>query len=91
MGRTTAAHFFIPSDPNALPDILEVSAGSTGNVAPTRTISGSATTMSAVGDLALDSAGNIYVLKDLNLFEVRAKRDGERCTNGDDHVGYDVF
>lgn len=68
-GRTTAAHFFIPSDSNALPDILEFSAGSTGNVAPTRTISASATTMSAVGDLALDSAGNIYVLNDLNLLK----------------------
>ena len=58
-----------PSDQNALPDILEFSAGSTGNVAPIRTISGSATTMSAVGNLALDSAGNIYVLNSLNLLK----------------------
>jgi hypothetical protein len=51
-----------PSDPTALPGILEFSAGSTGNVAPIRTISGSATTMISIGSLALDSAGNIYVL-----------------------------
>ena len=59
----------IPSDQNALPEILEFSAGSTGNVAPTRTISGSATTMSVGGNLALDSAGNIYVLNQLNLLK----------------------
>ena len=58
-----------PSDQNALPEILEFSAGSTGNVAPTRTISGPASTMSSVGNLALDSAGNIYVLNDLNLLK----------------------
>ncbi len=56
-----------PSDPNALPEILEFSAGSTGNVAPTRTISGSATTMTEGGNLALDSAGNIYALNAVNL------------------------
>lgn len=56
-----------PSDPNALPEILEFSAGSTGDVAPTRTISGSATTMTEGGNLALDSAGNIYVLNAENL------------------------
>jgi hypothetical protein len=56
-----------PSDPNALPEILEFSAGLTGNVAPTRTISGSATTMTESGNLALDSAGNIYFLNAVNL------------------------
>lgn len=53
--------------PNALPGILEFSAGSTGDVAPTRTISGSATTMTEGGNLAFDSAGNIYVLNAENL------------------------
>jgi hypothetical protein len=37
--------------------------------APMRTISGSATMMSALGSLALDSAGNIYVLNDLNILK----------------------
>lgn len=52
-----------------VPSILEFGAGSTGNVAPMRTISGSATTMSALGNLAVDSAGNIYVLNDLNILK----------------------
>jgi hypothetical protein len=34
-----------------------------------RTISGSATTMSAVGNLTVDSAGNIYLLNDLNILK----------------------
>jgi len=51
------------------PSILEFSAGSNGNVAPIRTISGSATMMNALGNLALDSAGNIYVLNDLNILK----------------------
>jgi hypothetical protein len=49
--------------------IFEFSAGSTGNVAPMRTISGSATTMSAIGNLAVDSAGHIYILNDLNILK----------------------
>jgi hypothetical protein len=59
----------LPSGQNASPEILEFSAGSTGNIAPTRTISGPATTMNAIGSLALDTAGNIYVLNDLNLLK----------------------
>jgi hypothetical protein len=51
------------------PSILEFSAGSTGNVAPIRTISGSATTMVSPGNLSLDSAGNIYVLNNLNILK----------------------
>jgi Beta-propeller repeat len=44
------------------PSILKFSAGSTGNVAPIQTISGSATTMeNNIGNLRVDSAGNIYV------------------------------
>ena len=44
------------------PSILEFGAGSTGNAAPIRTISGAATTMNAIGNLGVDSAGNIYLL-----------------------------
>jgi hypothetical protein len=65
----------IPSD-NPNEEILEFSAGSTGNVAPIRTISGPATTMSAVGNLALDSAGNIYVLNSLSLLKFAPNATG---------------
>ncbi len=53
----------------AMPSILEFSAGSTGNVAPMRTISGSATMLSAPGNLTVDSAGNIYVLNENNILK----------------------
>jgi hypothetical protein len=49
--------------------ILEFSAGATGNVVPMRTISGSATGMIDLGNLTVDSAGNIYVLNDLNILK----------------------
>jgi hypothetical protein len=65
----------IPSN-NALQEILEFSAGSTGNVAPIRTISGSATTIGGVGNLALDSAGNIYVLNGTNLLKFAPNATG---------------
>jgi hypothetical protein len=54
---------------NGLPDILEFSAGSTGNVAPIRTISGLATMMTGIGNLSLDSDGNIYVLNGDNILK----------------------
>jgi hypothetical protein len=56
----------IPNSPplGGTPSILEFGAGSTGNVAPTRIISGSATTMGELGNLRVDSAGNIYVLSE---------------------------
>lgn len=44
------------------PSILVFSAGATGNVTPMRTISGAATTMEELGNLRVDSVGNIYVL-----------------------------
>ena len=58
----------LPGD-DASPEMLEFSAGSTGNVAPTRTIAGPATTIGEGGNLALDSAGNIYVLNNTNLLK----------------------
>jgi hypothetical protein len=45
------------------------SAGSTGNAAPVRTIAGAATTMIAPESLSVDSAGNVYVLNDLNILK----------------------
>jgi hypothetical protein len=66
-----------PNTPNALPEILEFSAGSTGNVAPIRTISGSATMIApAGGNLALDEAGNIYLLNDLNILKFAPNATG---------------
>lgn len=44
------------------PSILEFSAGSTGNVAPIRTISGPATTIVGLGNIAVDGAGSVYLL-----------------------------
>jgi hypothetical protein len=70
-----------PSDPTALPEILEFSAGSTGNVAPIRTISGPATTMTAGGNLALDSTGNIYVLNTENLLVFAPNSTGNVAPN----------
>lgn len=55
-----------PNPPlSGTPSILVFSAGSTGNVAPIRIISGPATTMGELGTLRVDSAGNIYVLSGL--------------------------
>jgi hypothetical protein len=65
----------VPSD-NPNEDILVFSAGSTGNVAPIRTISGPATTMSSIGSLASDSAGNIYVLNVPNLLKFAPNATG---------------
>jgi hypothetical protein len=58
------------------PSILEFSAGSTGNVAPIRILSGSATTMVSPGNLSLDSAGNIYVLNNLNILKFSPSATG---------------
>jgi len=66
----------VPSDQNATPDILEFSAGSTGDVAPTRIISGAATTIGSIGSLALDNAGNIYVISDANVLKFAANATG---------------
>jgi hypothetical protein len=65
----------LPGD-DALPEILEFSADSTGDVAPTRTISGPATTIGEGGNLALDSAGNIYVLNGTNLLKFAPNATG---------------
>lgn len=47
------------------PTILEFSAGSVGNVAPMRTISGTATDMTyQIWGLRVDRAGNVYVLNE---------------------------
>jgi hypothetical protein len=66
----------IPNDQNAPADILEFSAGSTGDVAPTRIISGPATTIGSIGSLALDSTGNIYVISDADVLKFAANATG---------------
>jgi hypothetical protein len=58
------------------PSILEFSAGSTGNVAPIRIISGSATTIVVIAGLCLDSSGNIYVLNNTNILKFAPGSDG---------------
>ena len=47
---------------SGIPSILEFAPGAIGNVAPIRTITGSATGMGEIGNLEVDSSGNIYVL-----------------------------
>jgi Beta-propeller repeat len=61
---------------DATSSILVFSAGSTGNVAPIRVISGSATTMGAIGNLCLDSAGNIYILNVINYLKFAPNATG---------------
>jgi hypothetical protein len=51
------------------PSIVVFSAGSTGNVAPVRTIAGPATAMIALANLSVDSAGNVFVLNALNILK----------------------
>jgi len=58
------------------PSIVVFSAGSTGNAAPVRTITGAATTMIAPGNLSVDSEGNVYVLNDLNVLKFGANATG---------------
>jgi hypothetical protein len=43
------------------PSVLEFAAGSNGNVAPVRDISGSSTQLTNANGIALDRSGNIYV------------------------------
>ena len=45
----------------AVDTITVYSAGSTGNIAPVRTISGNLTRLSSLSGIAVDSSGNIYV------------------------------
>jgi hypothetical protein len=54
---------------NALPAILEYAAGSTGNAAPIRTISGAATGLAGVSRLFTDAGGNVYSVNDFTVTE----------------------
>ncbi len=58
------------------PSILEFAVGATGNVAPIRTITGPATTMVEIGNLRVDSAGNIYVLNGTAILKFAADATG---------------
>ena len=60
---TSLAEVPIPGAPlSGTPSILEFAAGAAGNVAPIRTISGSATTMGEIGSIRVDSAGDLFVV-----------------------------
>jgi hypothetical protein len=56
--------------------ILVFSAGSTGNVAPIRTVSGSATTMVGLTNLSVDRDGNVYVINLLNVLKFAPTSSG---------------
>jgi hypothetical protein len=60
------------------PSVLEFSTGSTGNATPIRTISGSATMLDtgALGNIAVDSAGNIYVLSGATILKFPSSASG---------------
>jgi len=58
------------------PRILVFAPGATGNVAPVRAITGSATTMGEIGNLRVDSAGNIYVLSGTTILKFAANASG---------------
>ena len=61
---------------SAIPSILVFAAGATGNVAPIRIISGSATTMRTVGALRVDGTGDIYVLSGTSILKFPASASG---------------
>jgi hypothetical protein len=59
----TAGNIYVSSSgQNGPPSILKFSAGSTGNVAPVQTITGDPNSIESVGNLRVDSTGNLYVL-----------------------------
>ena len=58
----TAGNIYVsPSGLNGRATILKFSAGSTGNVAPVQAITGDPNSMERVGNLRVDSTGNLYV------------------------------
>ena len=61
---------------SGVPSILEFGPGATGNVAPIRTITGSATGMGEIGNLRVDSSGNIYVLNGAQILRFAATATG---------------
>ena len=59
----TAGNIYVSSSGlNGPPTILKFNAGSTGNVAPVQVITGDPNSMESVGNLRVDSTGNLYVL-----------------------------
>jgi hypothetical protein len=58
------------------PSILEFSAGSTGNVAPIRTISGTATMIGETTNIAVDSAGNAYIFQVIGILKFASSANG---------------
>ena len=59
----TAGNIYVSSSGlNGPPSILKFSAGSTGNVAPVQAITGGPNPMEDLGNLRVDSTGNLYVV-----------------------------
>ena len=61
---------------SAVPSILVFAAGATGNVAPIRAISCPATTMPTIGNLRVDSAGEVFVLSGTTILKFAAGATG---------------
>jgi sugar lactone lactonase YvrE len=59
-----------------LPSITVYAAGSTGDVTPTRTITGSLTKLANPAELALDSSRNVYATNDVRLTMYAAGANG---------------
>src|ERR1700678_4000818 len=60
----TAGNIYVSSSGlNGPPAILKFSAGSTGNVAPVLAITGGPNSMENIGNLRVDSTGNLYVVE----------------------------
>jgi sugar lactone lactonase YvrE len=58
------------------PSLLEFAAGSDGNVAPIRDITGSQTGLTAANDVALDANGDMYVVQSSSVIKFRYNANG---------------
>jgi hypothetical protein len=67
---------------NGLQAIVEFASGSSGNVAPVRTISGAATELTDASALVADAAGTLYAANDVNVTEYAAGANGNVAPSG---------
>ncbi|MFZ0335672.1 MAG: hypothetical protein WA855_13165 [Candidatus Acidiferrales bacterium] len=74
----SVGNIYVANDSGANgPSIVEFSAGSTGNTAPVRVIAGSTTTLSGIGNLTVDGAGNIYVVSGQTVLKFAPSENGD--------------